>query len=258
MRTIWLVVAFVALALVGCGNASDKSKKEPGDTTKTVTPPPAAEQVAAPAPAPASQPKAGATTVVIRNGEEGYSGCEDVATDGDRAEENLLDDRKERGLGLFGDENGNWTFIRFNDLKVPAGKKVAQAQLVVVVNKKAGGDTARVAVHRLISRLDFSKLSFKYRDVDKKETWGDGKTSCPPQAKIDYQEPAECVVDAKNTEEGKELTFDITRAVRDWVRDPATNTGIVLRPFPDEKIGWLESTQQALELRPKLVITLEP
>lgn len=193
-------------------------------------------------------------TLVFQQGLNDYTGCEDVATDGDRPEDNLLEDRAERGLGLFGDASGNWIFIRFNDVKIPEGRSITKAELVFSIREKAERDTSRVALHRLKKRLDFSKLTFGYRDVDKKAKWGDGTKDQMPQSGIDYEPKAESDGEIR---EPNLLVFNVTEAVKDSVRDPAANTGLALRPYADEAFGWLNSTQQEQDARPKLVVTAE-
>jgi hypothetical protein len=204
-------------------------------------------------------PPPGADRVlVLRQGVAPYQGCEDVMIDGDHPDTNLLDDRSERGLSLFGDDSGNWVFIRFSDIKIPEGKRIASVKLAFTLRQKVQrGDEAEVSCHRLVKKLDFSKLSWGYRDVEKKEKWGDGKAESRPQPGIDFVEKPEDVVKTVNLEVGEELTFDVTAAVRDWVRDPTTNTGLVLRPAHDTATGYLESTQQAVTARPRLILNFE-
>jgi len=238
-----LVVAVCILGLVmGLGVTGCGSKPKP------VAP------VEGEKPAVATAEKPVVATMILQQGLNGYAGCEDVATDGDRPEENLLADRGERGLGLFGDSNGNWAFIRFSDIKIPEGKRIAKAELAFTIREKAERGESRVALHRLKKKLDFSKLTFLCRDADKKEKWGDGTKDQMPQSGIDYEPKAES--DGEKREPNL-LVFDVTTAVKDWVRDPAANTGVVLRPYPDEAFGWLDSTQQEQDARPKLIISLE-
>jgi hypothetical protein len=222
-----------------------------------------------PAPAPGAAPARDSAAdptidqVVFQQGLSNYQGCEDVATDGDQAEVNLLEDRSERGLGLFGDPSGNWAFLRFNDLKAPPGRKLAKAELVLTITEHGTTEKSGLAAHRLTRKLDFAQISFAYRDLGKKEKWGTTQPADKgeevrgfPKAGVEYLEKPEAVVSA--SAEKPQLVIDLTAAVRDWLADPAKNTGLVLRPLTDESVGWVASSKQEQADRPKLVLHLVP
>ena len=174
--------------------------------------------------------------VVLRRDYSGYDGVIDtyIARDTDPetprgAETNLH--AKESGWGL------KWTLIKFNLAEtIPYYMQVNEAWLDLRVAQAYGSGDMNVRVYRL------------NEDWEEMATWSDLGSDCYDATMVATQ------TFTRTTAYGG---IDITDLVQDWVTDPLSNHGLLIKSGSTIDLRFYSSEEGSQDRRPRLVIDYE-
>jgi hypothetical protein len=188
-----------------------------------------------------------ARTVVFRQGKDGYRGCADTQIDEHGLDKNFGD--WELALG----ENGTISvLIRFDVSDIPPNAFVEQATLGLFAHNYGHGtgpiNAAAYAVIRPWEEMEATW--FKATETD---YWG------LPGCNHTTSDRSPTPLDAQSLgQHGEWYTWDVTLAAQDWVQEPDSNQGVLIKQTNIEADGEYDiwhSEHYAPALRPYLSIS---
>ncbi len=203
-----------------------------------------------------STPPPDATTIVLQEGRNGYTGVEDTYIERGHKDTNHGSDIT---LKLWSKENARVnTLIRFDLSPVPAGKAAYRAILHLYINYYYSrfNHTAYIRPYRLLKPWRESEATWNQAAAG--APWGLPGAS---YANVDYAPLYASSVPVGPGFKGHPgwIEVDVTSIVNYWLQHPGENYGFLLRFFqPEDKsvlITMLSSNWSGTALRPKLEIT---
>lgn len=220
---------------------------------------------------------AASRTVVLRQGQAGFTGVTDTfisRLDWDTPPQHTMSYGLSDSLMLSRDGGEN-PVLRFDLSAVPANSTVIAATLALYNRTSSGGVARQVEAFRMLEAWDEGNQAASPIDAPGKHgATGDNAFDYYPgegtdvpwgargmQAGLDY---AEAVLAKASIDGVGWVTWDLSSLVRAWVRGEAANLGVVLRDasgWADNNPDWRElvsSQSSDAELRPTLTVTYDP
>lgn len=198
-----------------------------------------------PANQPGAQSHAQGTiqTVVLRQGEGGYAGCEDTylsayPSDAKRCGEDLM---------KIGNSQQYVGMVRFDVSTIPANAVVTQAKLQLNAVGWSGTDIT-IDAFRVLRNAEVCQADWmQARDGN---PWGLPGAGDP---ETDRRSIPESTVATHGNRKWYE--FDLTELVQDWIRGSAVNNGVLLMPRPGaDTFRFGSSERWPIDDRPALLI----
>ncbi|MBC7231711.1 MAG: DNRLRE domain-containing protein [Chloroflexi bacterium] len=216
--------------------------------TETGTPSPSAIATNTPTPQPGVTvtPVTTERTVILQQGNEGYTGCEDTYIYQQEAGGNYC------SLNMFkvGYRQQYTAWLHFDLSPIPANAIVTRATLQVYA-AAWGGSNISLEVYRVLRKVSACQA-----------TWNQAESGIPWGAPggNDTATDRAAMPDSKGLTNGigKWYTFDVTMLVQDWLNGHFANHGLFLRgasPFETGTFDFVSADNASVNLRPKLVIT---
>jgi len=192
------------------------------------------------------------TTVTFRQGADGYEGLTDASVHiAHRFTRDASGELLAVSSGDFYPEG--FVLLRADLASIPQNASVTKAELTLI---GGSGKPVRITAHRVLRAWRPGEVN--WRQATGEDPW------CAPgmQAGVDYTaDPLGAV--AAGGQESTEWVFEVTDAVRDWVRRPEGNFGLVLRgQWPAWKVGpsrtFGSSEASDADARPALTVSYDP
>lgn len=205
----------------------------------------AAVLILLPANQPGAQSHAQGTiqTVVLRQGEGGYTGCEDTylsayPPDAKRCGDDLM---------KIGNSQQYVGLIRFDVSAIPAHAVVTQATLQLNAVGWSGNDIT-IDVFRVLRNVEVCQADWVQARAG--NPWGLPGAADP---ETDRHSVPETTVTTSGNRQWYEL--DLTELVQDWIRGSAVNNGVLLMPRPSaDTFRFATSERWPIADRPALLI----
>ncbi|MEM4724086.1 MAG: DNRLRE domain-containing protein, partial [Candidatus Hadarchaeum sp.] len=186
------------------------------------------------------------TTVILQQGQNGYSGAEDtyiyLYDEGNNyCSDNLLRVGQKQQLA---------TLVRFDLTPIPLNAIVTDARLELYALGWSGYD---MTIEAFAVLRDVKHCEATWNQAAKGNLWGQAGCNDPV---TDRRGMPESSVQTKGI--GKWYGFDMTAVVRSWLEGSVRNNGIILRgisPVSWDAFYFASSQNNTLELRPKLIVT---
>ncbi|MBC7261816.1 MAG: DNRLRE domain-containing protein, partial [Chloroflexi bacterium] len=186
------------------------------------------------------------TTLVLQQGQNGYSGTEDTYIYLYDGGNNYCSD----GLLRVGQKQQLATFVRFELTPIPANALVTDARLELYALGWSGYD---MDIEAFVVLRDVKRCEATWYQAAKGNAWGQAGCNDPV---TDRRGTPESSIQTKGI--GKWYGFDVTAVVRSWLEGSVRNNGVLLRgtsPVSWNAFYFASSQHSALELRPRLVVT---
>ncbi len=199
-----------------------------------------------------SHAQQGSQTITLRQGEAGYLGCVDTRISEERPDTNLGD-----GELIIGMKGRVAVLIRFDVSRIPSNAIVQEATLGLFAFNYGQRIAPIVAAAYQVIR-PWKEMEATWYKATRVDNWG------LPGCNDIYTDRSPTALDSATIyDREKWYTWDVTPAVQDWVQDPASNKGLVVKQTNLEVGGEFDlchSETQGLECRPYLTIkyTLVP
>ncbi len=199
----------------------------------------------APPPSPTPAPT-GEVVYVLQQGVDGYTGCDDT-----RISEETPDENYANGELVLANRGQIASLIRFDLSPVPAYARVVDAKLGLMVSNygQRSDQPVHIDVHKVKRR--WVETEATWMQARRADSWGlpgcnDIETDRDPQS-----------LDRQAVYEIGWYVWNVTSAVQDWMRNPSTNQGFLLRQANTEVGGEYdvrESEYPGAEERPYLMV----
>jgi hypothetical protein len=181
-------------------------------------------------------------TITIQQGQSGYSGTRDSL---------ISQWEPDRRYGLEGYlklRNTQASLLRF-DIPLPTGVRVWSATLSLYAAWYNANEEMSVDGHQMLRDWVEEEVTWNQRSAG--DNWAGSSGPVPDQ---DYQERVKGSVELASATIGW-LTMDITSMAQEWISDPTTNYGVLLRTSSQLIEYTLASSESfTAEQRPKLSI----
>jgi hypothetical protein len=206
-----------------------------------ITPPVCPRPTPAPTPTASPVPPANARAVTLQQGKDGYRGVQDTCINA------WFPDLNYSRASLIPIRSGGISapLLRFDLSQIPANATVARAKLVV--DAVSGGFYEEdVSVYELLIPWGVDQATWKLA--------GRGKAWALPGANGVGQDRAEYATDTELAIAATWLELDVTALVQKWVRDPASNYGVILKGSSDISVQHNIASSEYWEIarRPRL------
>ena len=189
----------------------------PGPGAPTPTPAPTRTFTPTPTETPATPTPGVPFELILRQGTGGYAGAQDTYISGWTPDQNYS---LSSSLAV---RSGDWmaSLFRFDCSAIPRDAQVQRATLRVYVSSQSNPNIMAASAHMIVRVWDEKRATWVLATAD--STWAQpgaralGEDISPPN-------------DAKTLQSaGTWYEFDITEMVRQWVANPETNFGVILR-----------------------------
>ena len=194
-------------------------------------------------PSTASEPE----TLILRQGTGGYTGVADTYVDSDKPNENYggLDSLR------LGDNGDKISLLRFDLTGLSPNVVVKAAQLGLYANTKYGfEDSLDTSVYRILKDWDVNEVTWSERLLGTQ--WTEGGASA---AGVDYDSQA--YASQQLLETGALYEYNVTDLVRDWLTQPSSNYGLMVRGDVGRCTFVVESSDNhpdRVQYRPRLEV----
>ncbi|MGQ9665813.1 MAG: DNRLRE domain-containing protein, partial [Anaerolineae bacterium] len=196
-------------------------------------------------PTPTVPPAGDVQTIILQEGAGGYAGVEDTFINGWSADTNY-------GMNtqVFV-RSGEWmsALLRFDLSGLPAGAVVQQATLDLYVSGRSNSNPISMEIYRM--RRPWREMEATWNRPRIGEAWGIAGAKAVG-TDLDGTLLSRLTLSTISTW----AELDVTSAVRDWLAEPASNFGVVVKSFDLAGVQYniLSSEYGNAALRPRLTI----
>lgn len=186
---------------------------------------------------------AGIHSVTFQQGIDGYSGCEDTRISAENPDQNFGEE--ELILGMKGRAN---VLIRFDVSSIPANATIVDAELEIWVYNY-GQRTAPItaAAYQVIRSWEEMEATWTKAAAD--DEWQEAGCNDTLSDRSGTALDSDTIY-----ERDRWYSWTITPAVQDWVQDPASNKGVLLRQTDVEDGGEYDARPSEGAMAPRLVV----
>ena len=189
----------------------------------------------------------GSQTVEFRQGLGGYTGCTDTRISEENPTRNSGDG--ELILGMKGQAS---SLIRFDVSSIPASATVQEAALSIAVVNYGQRGTGPVIAGAFVVTRTWEEMQATWIKATNLENWG------LPGCNSTISDRSPTSLDSQSIYDIRWYTWTVTAAAQMWVRDSASNKGLILRQTNTAVGGEYDIRQSefpGLTMRPVLVVT---
>jgi hypothetical protein len=203
----------------------------------------------APPPSP-TPPPSGELTLILQQGVDGYAGCVDTRISKEVPNANFGED--ELVLGMKGDVGA---LVRFDVSGLPSWTTIREATLSMYVHNYGERDLAASICAAYPIYRTWDEMKATWHKATDSDDWGVPGCNDPVSDRSPTALDDQAIYDADHW-----YVWDVTSAVRNWVRDGASNKGVLIQQTNAEVGGEYDvrsSEYPGPETRPYLTIRYE-
>ncbi len=191
--------------------------------------------------------QSGAETVEFRQGLGGYTGCTDTRISEENPTRNAGD-----GELILGMKGQAASLIRFDVSSIPASATVQEAALSIAVVNYGQRGTGPVIAGAFVVTRTWEEMQATWIKATNLDNWG------LPGCNNTSSDRSSTSLDSQSIWDVRWYTWTVTAAAQMWVRDPASNKGVILRQTNTAVGGEYDIRQSefpGLTMRPVLIVT---
>lgn len=204
--------------------------------------------------------------LVLREGWQGYTGVEDTYISLGAPNQNFNSPTSASTVRLQTPDKYA-TLIRFDLSAIPSSARVVRASLGLYAYEHSNRGEIIVTAHTARKRWNVNEAT--WRNATAEQLWEGYGANATVGASRDrdaaytdsrslrrYRYTDDFTGDVTDVDDATWYSLDVTKAAAEWVADPATNYGLVLKAWGDSvEVRFAASEDRNAALRPCLVVT---